>query len=76
MFLFSLPVDCTKAGNGHVEVMIKNMNMSVPCYVSEESPNVYAAKFTPYKPGTYKICVSYNKAEIRGNKGIYKSITY
>ena len=61
-------VDCTKAGNGDLEVTVKQNNNKVPSFVSKTStPGLYNVHFTPYTSGVYKIAVSFSKAEIRGN---------
>ncbi|KAK3096080.1 hypothetical protein FSP39_022879 [Pinctada imbricata] len=59
-------VDCTRAGNGELEVVVKNKNNITPCFITKtETKGLYNVHFTPYSSGVYKISVSFSKAEIR-----------
>ncbi|XP_052286746.1 filamin-A-like isoform X2 [Dreissena polymorpha] len=60
-------IDASQAGKGKLEVDVSTEGRSVLCSLKESQHQVYTASFTPLSAGPYKIAVSYNKAEIRGD---------
>ena len=65
-----LPVDCSLAGQGKLEVEITKDGRTIPSHLKKEGDSVYAATFTPVTVGHYQIAIAYNKAEIRGKRDL------
>ena len=59
-------VDCSEAGNGDLEVFVKNDKGRVPSFCSDNGRGIYNVHFTPYMKGPHYVSVNFNRAEIRG----------
>lgn len=59
-------VDCSEAGNGDLEIFVKNDKGRVPSFCSDNGRGIYNVHFTPYLKGPHYVSVNFNRAEIRG----------
>lgn len=64
IYIFS--VDCSEAGNGDLEIFVKNDKGRVPSFCSDNGRGIYNVHFTPYLKGPHYVSVNFNRAEIRG----------
>lgn len=65
-YVFLFLVDCSEAGNGDLEVFVKNDKGRVPSFCSDNGRGIYNVHFTPYMKGPHYVSVNFNRAEIRG----------
>ncbi|XP_022288939.2 filamin-A-like [Crassostrea virginica] len=61
-------VDCSEAGNGDLEVFVKNDKGRVPSFCSDNGRGIYNVHFTPYMKGPHYVSVNFNRAEIRDDE--------
>ncbi|XP_029648352.1 filamin-A-like [Octopus sinensis] len=60
-----LLADCNRAGDGLIEATATHNGKVIPVEVVERQPRVYAIKFTPDTPGSYKIRIFYDGKEAK-----------
>lgn len=63
---FFSSVDCSEAGNGDLEIFVKNDKGRVPSFCTDNGRGIYNVQFTPYLKGPHYVSVNFNRAEIRG----------
>lgn len=61
-------VDCSEAGNGDLEIFVKNDKGRVPSFCSDSGRGIYNVHFTPYLKGPHYVSVNFNRAEIRDDE--------
>ncbi|GAB1605403.1 filamin-A-like [Argonauta hians] len=66
-----LLADCNNAGDGLIEATATHNGKVIPVEVVERQPRVYAIKFTPETPGSYKIRIFYDGKEAKSSPFIH-----